>query len=38
MSRSRRSEWSPALELELQAVYGVVLAELVPAVPARLAS
>ena len=26
ISRTRRSEWSPALELELQAVYGVVLA------------
>jgi len=38
MSRTRRSEWSPALELELRAVNGVLLAELVAAVPARLAS
>jgi DNA polymerase-3 subunit alpha len=38
MSRTRRSEWSLALERELQAVAGVLVAELVPAIPARLAS
>jgi DNA polymerase-3 subunit alpha len=38
VSRTRRCEWSPALEHELQTVTGVVVAELVPAVPARLAS
>jgi len=37
-SRTRRCEWSPALERELQTATGVVIAELVPAVPARLAS
>jgi len=37
-SRTRRCEWSPALERELQMATGVVIAELVPAVPARLAS
>src|SRR5215210_137998 len=34
ISRTRRSEWSAALESELQAVSGVLVAELVPAVPA----
>jgi DNA polymerase-3 subunit alpha len=38
MSRTRRSEWSIALESELHAVSGVLVAELVPAIPARLAS
>jgi DNA polymerase III subunit alpha len=38
ISRTRRSEWSSALEQELRAVTGVLVAELVPAVPARLAS
>jgi DNA polymerase III alpha subunit len=38
ISRTRRSEWSAALEGELRAVTGVLVAELVPAVPARLAS
>jgi DNA polymerase-3 subunit alpha len=38
ISRTRRSEWSAALEDELRAVTGVFAAELVPAVPARLAS
>jgi DNA polymerase III subunit alpha len=38
LSRTRRSEWSPALEHELRAVTGVHAAELLPAVPARLAS
>ncbi len=38
ISRTRRSEWSVALERELQAVTGVLTAELVPAVPDRLAS
>ena len=38
ISRTRRSEWSSALEQELYAVTGVLVAELVPAVPARLAS
>jgi DNA polymerase-3 subunit alpha len=38
VSRTRRSEWSIALERELQAVPGLLVAELVPAVPARLAS
>jgi hypothetical protein len=38
VSRTRRCEWSPALEHELLTVTGVVIAELVPAVPARLAS
>jgi DNA polymerase-3 subunit alpha len=38
MSRTRRSEWSPALEHELQALADVIVAELVPVVPARLAS
>jgi DNA polymerase-3 subunit alpha len=38
MSRTRRSEWSLALERELQAVAGVLVAELVPAIPTRLAS
>jgi hypothetical protein len=37
-SRTRRCEWSSALEQELRAVTGLVIAELVPAVPARLAS
>jgi DNA polymerase-3 subunit alpha len=38
MSRTRRCEWSLALERELEAVVGVLVAELLPAVPARLAS
>jgi DNA polymerase-3 subunit alpha len=38
VSRTRRSEWSLALERELLAVSGVLVAELVPAIPARLAS
>jgi DNA polymerase-3 subunit alpha len=38
ISRTRRSEWSIALERELQAVAGVLEAELVPVIPARLAS
>ena len=38
MSRTRRCEWSLALERELDAVVGVLVAELLPAVPARLAS
>jgi DNA polymerase III alpha subunit len=38
VSRTRRSEWSLALERELHAVSGVLVAELVPAIPARLAS
>jgi hypothetical protein len=38
ISRTRRSEWSAGLEDELRAVTGVLVAELVPAVPARLAS
>jgi DNA polymerase-3 subunit alpha len=38
MSRTRRSEWSPALAEELHKVTGVLGAELVPAVPSRLAS
>jgi hypothetical protein len=38
VSRTRRSEWSLALERELQAVAGVLVAELVPAIPTRLAS
>jgi hypothetical protein len=38
VSRTRRCEWTHALERELQAVAGVLVAELVPAIPARLAS
>jgi DNA polymerase-3 subunit alpha len=38
ISRTRRCDWSLALERELHAVSGVVVAERVPAVPARLAS
>jgi DNA polymerase III alpha subunit len=38
MSRTRRSEWSPALEHELHAVPDVIIAELAPVVPDRLAS
>jgi hypothetical protein len=38
ISRTRQCEWSLALERELQAVTGVLSAELVPALPARLAS
>ncbi len=38
LSRTRRCEWSPSLEHELQMVIGVDVAELIPAVPARLAS
>jgi len=38
ISRTRRSEWSLALERELHAISGVLVAELVPAIPARLAS
>jgi hypothetical protein len=38
ISRTRRCEWSLALERELDAVAGVLVAELLPAVPARLAS
>jgi DNA polymerase-3 subunit alpha len=38
ISRTRRAEWSLALERELQAVSGVLVAELVPTMPARLAS
>jgi hypothetical protein len=38
ISRTRRSEWSLSLERELHAVPGVLVAELVPALPARLAS
>ncbi|MCC2627304.1 MAG: polymerase alpha subunit [Thermomicrobiales bacterium] len=38
ISRTRRSEWSLALERELHAVSGVLVAELVPAIPTRLAS
>jgi hypothetical protein len=38
ISRTRRSEWSMALERELRTVPGVLVAELVPATPARLAS
>lgn len=38
ISRTRRSEWSPELERELQAVTAVLGAELVPEIPARLAS
>ena len=38
ISRTRRAEWSLALERELQAVSGVLVAELVPTIPARLAS
>jgi DNA polymerase-3 subunit alpha len=38
ISRTRRCEWSTALEGELRAVTGVLVAELVPAIPARLAS
>jgi DNA polymerase-3 subunit alpha len=38
ISRTRRSEWSLAMEQELNAVAGVLAAELVPALPARLAS
>ena len=38
MSRTRRSEWSLALQRELQAVSGVLTAELLPALPTRLAS
>jgi DNA polymerase-3 subunit alpha len=38
VSRTRRSEWSLALERELHAVPGVLVAELVPAIPSRLAS
>jgi DNA polymerase-3 subunit alpha len=38
VSRTRRSEWSLALERELHEVSGVLAAELVPAIPARLAS
>ena len=38
MSRTRRSEWSLDLERELQAVAEVLVAELVPAMPTRLAS
>jgi DNA polymerase-3 subunit alpha len=37
-SRTRHAEWSLALERELQAVSGVHVAELVPTIPARLAS
>lgn len=38
ISRTRRSEWCLALEEELRAVSGVLVAELMPAIPARLAS
>lgn len=38
ISRTRRSEWSLALERELRAVSGVLVAESAPAIPARLAS
>jgi hypothetical protein len=38
ISRTRRCEWSLALERELEAVVGVLVAELLPVVPARLAS
>jgi DNA polymerase-3 subunit alpha len=38
LSRTRRCEWSPSLEHELQTVIGVGVAELIPAVPAKLAS
>jgi DNA polymerase-3 subunit alpha len=38
LSRTRRCEWSTSLEHELQTVIGVDVAELIPAVPARLAS
>jgi len=38
ISRTRRSEWSLALQRELNAVSGVLVAESVPAIPARLAS
>jgi DNA polymerase III alpha subunit len=38
VSRTRRCEWTLALERELHAVAGVLVAELVPAIPARLAS
>jgi DNA polymerase-3 subunit alpha len=38
VSRTRRSEWSIALERELRTVPGLLVAELVPAIPARLAS
>jgi DNA polymerase III subunit alpha len=38
ISRTRRCEWSLALERELEAVVEVLVAELLPAVPARLAS
>jgi DNA polymerase-3 subunit alpha len=38
VSRTRRSDWSLALERELHAIPGVLVAELVPAIPSRLAS
>jgi DNA polymerase III subunit alpha len=38
VSRTRRCEWTLALERELHAVAGVLVAELAPAIPARLAS
>jgi len=38
ISRTRRSDWCPALEEELRAVSEVLIAELEPAIPARLAS
>jgi DNA polymerase-3 subunit alpha len=38
ISRTRRCDWSIELERELHAVTGVLMAELVTAVPARLAS
>jgi DNA polymerase-3 subunit alpha len=38
ISRTRRAEWSAALERDLHAVSGVLAAEVVPTIPARLAS
>jgi DNA polymerase III subunit alpha len=38
ISRTRRAEWSAVLERDLHAVSGVLAAEVVPAIPARLAS
>jgi hypothetical protein len=38
ISRTRRAEWSAALERDLHAVSGVLAGEVVPAIPARLAS
>ena len=38
ISRTRRCEWSPALADELRKVQGVLGAELLPALPAKLAS